>query len=192
MTVPTEPNSPREGWRPPGLLIATIVVVLGILPGAAYFHYKAPRVKAQVIDKLRDVSTLPGDRLDAWLGTYEGQIRDRLAMLCFSSKQPWLVTHTFGPAGVAPEIWGLDLRERSSVEFVREDLHVEIRLPAPVLLGHGVLHGDNARHIPHYTRREDVGDPATRAEELVAWFLPMIKALPRDIPGAELVVRVQR
>ena len=53
-----------------------------------------------------------------------------------------------------------------------------------------LLTGDNARHIQQYARRADAADPVQRAEQLVVWFLPMVKALPKDIPGAELVVQV--
>jgi hypothetical protein len=187
--LPTDP--PPTVLRANGLLIAFGVVLLGIVPGAGYLQWRWPQVRAEIADRMAKAPSEPGERLDFWLSFGEPQIQSRLTQLRFSAAHPWLVTHTVRVPGGAPEIWGLDLRSPSPARVEREGLRVELHFPAPVLLGHGTLGGDNAEHVPAYEAGAGPEQRAARAQELLEWFLSgMIEALPQDIPGAELAIVV--
>jgi hypothetical protein len=169
--------------------VALVIVMLGIIPGAGYLHWRAPEVRAEIDRRLAEAPTDPAGRLDAWMRFAVPQIQTRLTLLRFSGEHPWLVTQTVLRDDGEPEIWGLDLTSPSPAEVVREDLRIELHLPAPRLLGRGQLRGDNAEHVPVYPAGSAPPDPALRAEELLHWFLAgTIKALPADIPGAELAL----
>lgn len=179
-------------WRWRGLLALGAVVVLGILPGAGYLQWRAPRVRAEIEARMKAAPTDPEQRLEHWLSFGEPQLQTRLTALRLSSSRPWLVTHLVERAGEEPEIWGVELEGPRPGRVARAGLRVEILLPAPRLLGHGHLQGDRAQHVPRYPSRAAAGDPRERAERLAVWFLaPLIEALPKDIPGAELVIRIE-
>lgn len=183
----TSPAIPRRAY---GLIVMGVVVLLGILPGAGYLHWRAPEVREQIERNLAKAPKDPMGRLDVWLTTGEPNIQSRLSQLRLSGRQPWLVTHAVRGEG-PQEVWGLDLTSKRPARFVREGLRVELHFPEPSLLGYGELTGDNADRVPVFASRALVPDPAQRAGELLRWFLGGIPdALAGDIPGAELVVLV--
>ena len=188
--VAEEPRSARmRPWRGPALL--ALVVVLGILPGAGYLQWRAPRVRADIQRRLAAAPVEPEGRLEHWLEFGDPQIQTRLTPLRLSSKEPWLVTHVVEPEGSEPEIWGLLLEGPRPARLERVGMRVEVHFPAPRLLAHGRLTGDHARQVPRFASRAAAGDPVRRARELVEWFLAKtIEALAGDIPGAELAIVV--
>lgn len=189
--APTAP--PRREWRPNGLLAIVLLVAAGIGAGAAFFRWRADEVRAGVIGELKAAPSDPDEQLGLWLSFGEPQIQNRLTFLRFSSEHPWLVTHTVDDGGAEPLIFGLDLRGTSPARIEREGRTVVVDLPAPRALARGTLRGDNAEKVPHYASTADAPDGHARAQELVEWFLRgLIDALPHEIEGAAIVVRIER
>lgn len=176
--------------RPPGLLVLAAVVLAGLGSGAYFFRTQAFKVRAGILKRLEAAPSDPEEQLIAWLEFGEPMIQHRLTQLSFGPGAHWLVTHTAdGPAG--REIWGIPMEGPRPAVFERTGLSVRIHLPAPALLGHGVLHGDNADRVPHYPEGRTAEEAAARVMELVGWFLERIlTALPEDIAGArtEIVI----
>lgn len=173
-----------------GLPLMLGVVLCGLLP-AVWFHWVVPREERQVAGRLAAAPADSGQRLATWLEFGEPMIQTRLQKLRFSTRHPWLITHTVADGAGEPQIWGLDLASTRPARVVRDGLRVELHLAHPRLLGRGVLRGDNAERVPRYAAGEQIPDPAARAAYLVSWFLEgVIAALPEDIEGAELVLLV--
>ena len=176
--------------RPPGLLVLCAVVFAGLGSGAYFFRTKAFEVRAGILKRLEATPSDPDEQLTAWLEFGEPIIQHRLTQLSFGPGAHWLVTHTAdGPGG--REIWGIPMEGPRPAHFERDGLTVRIHLPAPVLLDHGVLHGDNADRIPHHPDGISMKEAEARAKELSEWFLErVLTALPEDIAGArgEIVI----
>ncbi len=174
--------------RPPGLLVLLFVVFAGLGSGAYFYRMKAFEVRAGILKRLEAAPTDPDEQLSAWLEFGEPMIQHRLTQLGFGAGAPWLVTHTAdGPEG--REIWGILMEGPRPALFVRDGLTVQIQLPQPALLAHGVLQGDNADRIPHTPGGLSGPQAAARAQVLIEWFLERIMtALPEDIQGAQLKI----
>jgi len=176
--------------RPPGLLVLCAVVLAGLGSGAYFFRTQAFEIRAGILKRLEAAPTEPGEQLTAWLDFGEPMIQHRLTQLSFGPDAHWMVTHTAdGPGG--REIWGIPMEGPRPAHFERVGLTVRIHLPAPALMGHGALRGDNADRIPHHADGLSADESAARAKELTAWFLEkVLSALHEDIPGtrAEIVV----
>lgn len=176
--------------RPPGLIVLFVVVFAGLGSGAYFYRTQAFEIRAGILKRLEAAPTDPDEQLSAWLAFGEPMIQHRLTQLSFGKSAHWLVTHTAdGPDG--REIWGIPMEGPRPARFVRDGLTVEIHLPAPALLEHGVLHGDNADRVPHHPEGLSGARAAARAKELMEWFLKrIIDALPEDIEGARIEVLV--
>lgn len=176
--------------RPPGLLVLCAVVLAGLGSGVYLFRTQAFEVRAGILKRLKAAPSDPDEQLTAWLDFGEPMIQHRLTQLSFGRGAHWLVTHTAdGPGG--REIWGIPMEGPRPARFERVGLTVRIHLPAPALMDHGVLQGDNANRIPHHPKGLASEDAAARAVELMEWFLERIlAALEEDIAGtrAEIVI----
>lgn len=171
-------------------MVLFVVVFAGLGSGAYFYRTKAFEVREGILKRLEAAPTDPDEQLTAWLSFGEPMIQHRLTQLSFGKGAPWLVTHTAdGPGG--REIWGIPMVGPRPADFVRVGLTVRIQLPAPVLLEHGVLRGDNADRVPHYPQGISEVQAAGRAKELMEWFLERImEALPDDIQGARIEIVV--
>ncbi len=179
--------------RARGVVVLLGIVLLGLLSGAAYYHYQRPKLAAERERLLASAPTTPEGRLELWHRFGAPSIHRRLCQVArFSSELPWLVTHAVaaGPAGEA-ELWGIDCSRLGSVVSRVEGLAVVIELPAPAALGRAPLTAEQAHRVPVYGSAEEAPDPAGRLRGLVLFFLEdMPEALARDIPGATIEIRI--
>ena len=192
--VVSEREAPEvgEGLRLPGLVVLIGIVLVGLGSGAAYFHYKQPKLAAELQARVDAIPRTPAGRLAAWHEFGGPQIHHRLSKFArFTPELPWLVTHAVrDPAGGDPELWGIDCdalpRELSHLE----DLTVVIELPAPRALGRRPLEGDMVRHVPLVA--EGAGfDASERLRELGLFLLEGLPAaLEKEIPGASIQLRI--
>lgn len=176
-----------------GFLTLVGVVVMGMGSGAAYFHYKAPKLAAEMEARIAAAPKTPEGRVQQWLLFGGPQIHHRLTKFArFSPEEPWLVTHAVEtPGGGDPEIWGIDCDGLGQDMTHVEGLTVVVELPEPRLLGRAALARDQFNYIPLYRPGEAVPDPAARLRELALYLLgDMPKALARDIPGASIEIRI--
>jgi hypothetical protein len=174
--------------------LVVILVVAGMGVTSVYYHWRAPRIIAQ-IQAERDA--LPGDsqgKLDRWLDFGAPFVHQALVASRFSAAQPWIVTHTVQPPGgpdELPQVWGVDLAGLGPEITHREGLRVVVELPQVRLLGRGRLTGDKAQHVPAYAAGRPVPDPDERAVFVARFPLrALIEALEKDIPGASFEVRI--
>lgn len=188
------PRSDARGvTRVNGIIVLAVLVAAGMGITGVYFHYKAPKLLAQM---RRERSELPASgegRVTRWLDFGRGFIDQRLVQLRFSPRQPWLVTHTLstGSESAAQEIWGVDLTELSTEWISQRGMEVVVALPAPKLLGRGPLVGDKALDVPRFAPGDAIPDASERARWIGDWALERLAApLAKDIPGARLVVEV--
>lgn len=169
------------------------IVVLGIGSGAAYFHYKRPKLAADLRARIDAAPKTPEGRLEAWHSIGGPQIHHRLSKFArFTPELPWLVTHAVRTGeGEPPELWGIDC-EALPMELSRlEGMSVVIDLPRPRLLGRHELVGDMVEHVPLIA--PDTGfDAGARLAEIAIYLLEgMPRALEEDIEGASIQVRVE-
>ena len=183
--------------RPPGLLVLSAVVLAGLGSGNIAYLSQATKVEEETPGVIKRLKVLPSDsveysneQLAAWLEFGEPMIQHRLTQLSFGPGAPWLVTHTAdGPGG--NEVWGILMKGPRPARFERVGTLIRIHLPAPKLLAHRGLSGDNADKVPHYSDGAPVGQPELRAQELIEWFLQkIISALPDDINGAAIEILI--
>lgn len=174
--------------QPPGLLVLFAVVLAGLGSGTVFYRTQATKVRAGVLKRLEAAPTDPEEQLTAWLEFGEPMIQHRLTQLSFGPRAPWLVTHTADtPDGNG--VWGISMEGPRPARFERDGTLLKIHLPAPKLLEHRVLSGDNADKVPHYVDGAPVGQAELRAKELIEWFLKkVISALPDDIDGAAIEI----
>lgn len=173
------------------------LVVLGVGVTAGYLAWKAPEVGAIIAGRKRAIAEAPKTtegRLVNWLVFGAPQIHHRLEIMRFSAEEPWLVTHAVRVAGDDPEdlrIHGIDLSKMPRDVAKIEGTLVRVKLPAPVLLGRGALHGINAAAVPVAATDAAAPDPIARAKYLVHFALDDLgKALERDIAGAKLSIEI--
>jgi hypothetical protein len=180
--------------RPHGLVVLLLLVVVGIGVTAGYLQWKAPEVGRIVAGRRAEIAGAPQDpegRLEKWIVFGNPQIHHRLELMRFSERQPWLVCQAVGSDASALEIFGIDLSDMPREIGVVEGRLVRIRLPAPRVLAHGALAGEQAAFVPVYPDPARVPDAVLRAHELARYaFADLGKALERDIPGATLRVEI--
>jgi hypothetical protein len=180
--------------RTNGFLFVVVLVVLGVGATGALYRWRASGLADNVAAARGSLPRTPEGRLERWIDPYgKVYVHQRLEQLRFSSKQPWLVTHTVGAERNSPdqEIWGVDLSGLTPDITAREGLAAVVTLPATKLLGRGSIRGDNARHVPHYVPGDPIPDADARAREIAAWSIERLSAaLSKDIPDARLVVRI--
>jgi hypothetical protein len=179
--------------RPNGFLVLVGLVVLGLGSGAAYFHYKQPKLAAEMQAQIEAAPKTPRGKLEQWHVIGAPQIHHRLSQFALFDppERPWLVTYAVGAGDGPPELWGIDCgalpRELSHLE----DMTVVIELPTPTLLGHGSLADDQFNFIPLYPEGEPTPDQAARLRDLALYLLAGIPdALGNDIEGASLEIRI--
>ena len=197
-TPATSPNSLAPGERGerrgvPGLLVILVLACLGIASGAGYFHYKAPRLRAELHAQVAAAPTSTGGRLEKWVRYGAANIHHRLAIFGrFSEERPWLITHGIGVPGGTVEIWGVDCDSIPKDLCTIEGSTVVVTLPRPSVQGHGVLNSEERLYIPIYASEADVPDPAARLRSLALHLLEgMPEALAKDIEGGRIEIRVR-
>jgi len=181
------------GLRPNGLAVLAGIVLLGLGAGAGYYHYKSPKLAAELEHTLAGAPSTPRGKLELWHRYGAPNIHHRLTDVArFSAEMPWLITHAVAsPAGADPELWGIDCTALSRELSHLEGLTVVVELPRPRLLGRGKLVGDQADCVPVYGSAALVPDARARLEDLARFFLEdMPRALAQDIEGATLEIRV--
>ena len=197
MTVVQSSGSARAGREGAnGLAVLVLLVVVGIGSGAAYFHYKEPRLESELQAQLAAAPKTAQGRLEAWHRAAAPNIHHRLTKFArFSDEMPWIVTHARYSGVVGgdeePEIWGIDCTELPRELARLEDMTVIVELPAPRLLGRRPLAGDQASFVPKLGAGESI-DAHGRLADLATYFLEGIPgALAEDIEGARLEVRIR-
>lgn len=176
-----------------GLVLLVGIVVLGLGSGAAYFHYKQPKLAAELQAQIDAAPKTPRGQLERWLLIGGPQIHHRLSRFALFDppEKPWLITHAVDDGDGPSELWGIDCSELPRELAHLEDLAVVIELPAPRLLGRGELADDHFEYIPVYADGEAVPDPSERLRGLALYLLAGIPAaLGKDIEGATLEIRV--
>lgn len=176
-----------------GLGVLIGIVLLGMGSGAAYFHWKAPRIRAQVKADLAAAPTTAAGRLAHWYEIGAAQIHHRLTKVArFSADMPWIVTHAVeDAAGGEPMVFGVDTEGLPRELTHLEGLTVVVELPAPAPLGRARLSGDRAAHVPVFAADAPVPDARERLRELATWFLEGLPAaLEQDIEGARVEIRI--
>jgi hypothetical protein len=184
-------SSTRGGPRANGLVVLFSIVAVGLLTGAVFYRWKRGQMDADVAREIAAAPQSPQERVDLWLELAGPQIHHRLAVVArFSPALPWLVTHAVAREGGPPELWGIDCAALPLELAHREGLQVVIELPAPRALGRAELAADQQSRVPLFAPWTGI-DPAARLKSLALYLLEgMPAALARDIPGAEIVVRV--
>lgn len=170
-----------------------VLVAAGMGITGVYYHYKAPKLLAQMRREQSEAPKSGPPRVARYLDFGTGMIHERLVQLRFSPRQPWLVTHAVTDVrdSAAQEIWGVDLTELSPDWISQRGMDVVITLPAVALLGRGGLAGDKALDVPRYKSGSAIPDANARAQWIVEWALERLsKPLVKDIQGARLVVEV--
>lgn len=181
----------RAFFRPRGLLVLAVLLVVGLGASAGIFRVAARDVAEGIIGELEARPSVPSEQLDLWLVYGEPQIHNRLQGLRFSPALPALLTHVVEPdlPGGEAAIYGIDLSGARPARIERRELVVEVRLGAPQLLARGPLLGEGAERVPRAAPGlgPDAGRPF--AQGVLEWALePLIEALPRDIEGASLAI----
>lgn len=184
-------GSPDGFTRTSGLRLLLVIVFAGIgIP--ALFRWKAYDLER---DRDRLIANAPSTgegRLALWFSQVQPRVVEGLRGARFSSSQPWLVSHVVSPASASepPQVWGVDLTEVPPHWVSLSGLQVFVDLPAPKLLTRDVLVGDNVAGVQIFPAgSQNDGVELTRAR--VRFVLKrLIEALPRDIEGAEYVIRV--
>lgn len=188
----------RNGGRVRGLVLLLILVVAGIGSGVGLFRWQAAgRAPELELPELAKGAT-PEQRLAAWLPKYIGpQLHRALQQARWSTQRPWLVTHIRQPLEVpgqpfVPELWGLKL-ERIGPEFARcEGLTITVRVPAPELLERSSeIEGALARSVPITEPGEQPPLERMTQERVRAFLSPVMTALARKLPGAQLEIEIE-
>lgn len=183
---------PRDGAaRVNGLTVLSAIVLVGLLTGAGFYRYQRGKMDARIAAELAEVPGTPAERAALWLHYAGPQIHHRLAVVGrFAPDMPWLVTHAVARAGGEPELWGIDCASLPKELGHLEGLTVVVELPAPRLLAHMSLAGEQVQRVPLYAPATSP-DARQRLSELAFYLLEgMPRALERDVPGASLEIRV--
>ncbi|HEV8114427.1 MAG TPA: hypothetical protein VGR31_16770 [Planctomycetota bacterium] len=184
-----------------GLVVMAALVAVGLAVSAGYFIWSltsdASEARRIVQERKREIAATPKTpegRLAKWLEFGAPQIHHRLQMMRFSAEEPWLVTHAVRMDPEDPgrlSIHGIDFADLPVAIAQIEGSKVVVHLPRPKELGVGPLRGDNAAFVPIAPRDDLAPDPEQRATFLVQFALKdLFQALARDIPGAELAIRI--
>lgn len=189
---PRPAGQPR-GWN--GLVLLLFLIVLGMGVTGAYYQWKAPAIIAERRALLASEPREPEPRLARWLEVNGALVHKRLEQLRIAPRTPWLVTHAVlsSTEGEPPELWGVDLTALAPEWSRREGLSIVVDLPYAQLLGRAWPPGDKALFIPQLPAGQtpSAEQSAVRARAIAEHALaPLIEALPKDIPGALLEVRV--
>jgi len=186
------PHRTRGELRVSGLVVLVGIVAIGLGSGAAYYHYKQPRLAAALAAELAAAPTTAEGRVQQWELSMAPNVHHRITRVGrFSAERPWLVTHAVrGPSG-GLVFHGLDL-ERLPERLTRpEGMAVVVDLPAPVALGPGELDPESARFVPVLDADLPPSEAAARLRGQVVWLLDRLpEALAHDIEGARIEVRV--
>jgi len=176
----------------PGLLVMAAIVAMGIGSGAAYFHWKEPKLQHELQAKLDAAPKTPEGRLQAWHAWGEPNIHHRLSVVGrFSEERPWLVTHALDVGDDQVELWGIDCTEIPHGVSTIEGMRVIVTLPAPHALGRMSREGEFTSYVPVYASEADVPDPKARLAKVARHLLEgMPDALAKDIEGATIEFRI--
>ncbi len=191
----TAPPLP-SGRRVNGLVLLALLVFGGLGITSAYYRWKAAEIIAQRKRELASAPTETAPRVERWLEFGRTYVHQRLLQLRISASLPWLVTHAVLAAepNMAPELWGVDLSGLEPGWSRRDGNDVVVDLPPAQILGRAWLPEDKALFVPKIAAGAPAPDAALSAERARAIaehaLEPLVKALPRDIPGARLVVHV--
>ncbi len=174
-----------------GLAVLSGIVLVGLVTGAGFYRYQRGKMAARLATELAEVPSTPAERAALWLRFGGPQIHHRLAVVGrFAPDMPWLVTHAVARADGANEIWGIECAQLTQDLAHLEGLEVVVELPAPRLLGHTSLPGEQVERVPLYAAAARP-DAAQRLSELALFLLGGVpRALARDVPGASLSIRV--
>lgn len=185
----------REPRRVSGILVLVVLVVVGMGVTSVLFNLRAPALYESMQRTRAEMPTEGEPRLDLWLVYGRPYFHARLIQLRYSSRQPWLVTHTLGGDREREpvEVWGVDLERLEPQATSRDGMCVTLTLEPPRLLARerfGHDGNDMANNVPHYANAEAAPDPRERAKSMVIWALKrLLDPLARDIEGASFEVR---
>ncbi len=186
-------TSAGSGRGPNGFLVLVLIVVAGIAASSGFYRWKGSEVRADVERRIAEAPKTPEGLAAAWLEYGAPSIHQCLQTSRISFQQPWLVTHTVvsaEPDG-APAVWGLDLSDVGPEVSRVEGRTIIVSLPAPELLAHTVLIGNNARGVRGYRPDQEPPDASIALREKVEWMLQKLAGgLEKDIEGASIVVEV--
>jgi len=185
----TESSAPT-GFKiqsPRGLLVVLVVLLVGVgsrfLMSGGLGRTQGPDAAAPTTD---------AGKLDAWLKDANPRIHGSLQELRLAPELPWLVTHAVRAAGASEvEFHGLDLEWIPRELAVRDGLVARVRLPAPRVVGHGLLSGELAGRVQVFGEGMRVPDPVERLRSQVSRSLGELSVeLERELPFArfELVL----
>ncbi len=178
--------------RPPGLFVLLGIVAIG-MGTPAYFHYKAPRLKAELQARVAAAPKTLEGRVEAWHLHGGPQIHHRLTNFGrWSEELPWLITHAVERPDGRLDLYGVDCTQIAPGTLTRiEALTVVVELPYPRLLGTEALTAGQLTYVPVYAQGVEIPDPAVRLEGLCRALLKRLPdALEKDIEGARLEFRV--
>ncbi len=179
-----------------GLLLLALLVAAGLGVTSVLFRWKERGLIAQ---RRADLAAAPREgepRLERWTELNRPYLVGRLQQLRVSAQLPYLVTHELltGVQDAPPELLGVDLTQLSPEWVERESLRVVVSLPAARRLGRAWIGADKSLFVPKVRAGEpqpDLASADARARSVAEHALkPWIEALPRDVPGAVLSVRV--
>jgi hypothetical protein len=196
LDVAPDPPLGAKGLRVNGLVLLLLLVSAGMGITSVYYHWKAPAIVAQRRAELAAMSKEPEPMLEMWLQWGAPGIHYRLQQMRISASTPWLATHAQASTSgdQPPLLWGIDLTDLSPAWVRREGLNVIVDLPAPRLLGRAWIGPDKEPGVIKVAPQTPAPSPeacATRVREICEFALErLVKALPEDIPGASVEVRV--
>lgn len=182
--------------RPGSPLTSGLAVLLGLVGLGmgipAFFRWKVFALERERDALLASAPSTPEVRLQWWFSHGQPRILEALRLSRFSAERPWIVSHVVAPGRAVdpPQVWGVDLSDLDPESVALDGLDVRVLLPAPVLLAREVLVGDNALGVA-VLQPPGPQDPRVLLRDRVEHALErLIRALPRDIPGARISVEV--
>jgi hypothetical protein len=181
------------GMRLPGLVVLTLLVLLGLGGGAALYQWQRPRSRARAEEVIAGAPLDPETRLESWIEYIGSQIQNLFYQYRVSAEQPWLVSHTVGrlTGDGAPEVWGIPMRADRHPVCVREGMSVVVLVEEPRLLARATLSGSIVSWIPDYPPGVEV-DAEEQLRALLGRILEKTESgLAKDIPGTRIVVRLE-
>lgn len=174
-------------FRPNGLMVFVILILLGLGGGAGFFRYKSAQVAEEMRESSREFPTTAEGRLKAWMEIGASQIHRRLEIARYSEQQPWLVIHVLNDGNGPPRVFGVDLSDLDTDLCRIEGMDVVLQLPVATILTTEALTGARVDRIPVLSVAPE--DPQQLALDKLAWLVGGLgSALQRDIEGARLRV----
>ncbi|MDE0905132.1 MAG: hypothetical protein OSB42_10930 [Planctomycetota bacterium] len=179
METQDKPSGPRAIYYLLGIVVMGMAV-------PAFFRWQVSLAEDSRDEIRRAAPTTAEGRVKLYLELGAPGISQALSMSRFSAEQPWIVTHVVQSEDPdqPPAIFGVNIETIPRNAVHQEGLDVVISMPAPSLLGHGVLVGDNAMGVQVFPPGS-TPDATEMFERRLRFALKrMIDSLPKDIPEA--------